>query len=579
MKCLWYRPTGKVVETLAKCTWPTVLRKAFLLLTATVLVAASLDSDKKGTEDSCLDSPYTKQTISFFEKAGSALTICAQQDCSRLAKSQVNKITIYLRNLTLESVPDQMTEGMAFTRLIFNNGAKSSQSTEVSNREVVKKVFKALGTLVTFKLTFFKFTEDTEPCSDVAADTAGLKKTTAEFLMEESGTRTGTSRILKAVTTHLYFRAVSDYSMDWVLPCLDLSECIFHLYIHEVPAIKSLLFLDHLNPKGVFALWVYNAKELKNLDCTLLKRQQVLNGLEVCKTPEDLFGSTETLRGIAGKSWRSLALDAKLWKGVAHQITNSFAVKELAITVSFTLDSDRFWGKVYRMQASVKTLKLRLINPNDSPKSKKTLKDLMEWIARCFVDVTALWFIDAHNQCPPEFLTYHHISIDPLLPNLKHLHYKLVGGKVLQLYRAGSTLWISPEAYSSWAQGGLNRSIAKICKKAIFSIYGTQCMSFRATAWFSPNPGCFVCQKTVSEFTQMIPMDRPRYIGIVYKKGHAACWTCLANLLREKQKAGGEPLCCLLCGDKIVHSGFNGVIRNSVNGISFFVLSWVDLEI
>ncbi|OAG32041.1 hypothetical protein NEDG_00516 [Nematocida displodere] len=520
-----------------------LVRKAALTLMYTALGVAVLS--RENIDLPYLDSPDTSQTLVFFKASECDLLTCVADGGIHIAKNQWMGTQIRLNNYRLEAIPEQLVQGLKFEHLTISTPPADQPGLEhPRTKKLLKRVFQALSAVHTNSLSLtgldLEDREDTKLLGPV--------------------TKTRPKKHLKLHANHLNLASMSATSMRWLLKCLDVSECELTLHISNAPTIKNLRFLNTFAPKALLFLHVDNAENLANIDCTLLTEKKVLNGLELTGTKKYLGASGKTLKAIRAKHWGQAWLYERLLCVDKHQGQKHDPVDSMSISIDFVLGLDSFWSITYENKAWVKTLKLRLTNRHNRPRSSKTLKDLFAWIDRTFKNTETITITDDDGPSAKTF-RYRYICIDPHLPDLKHLYYEPFAGRVLQRYSPNGILWIASNMYSDWITGRLSQKIHRLCKKKILSIDGSVPTPFLPPACTAPNtnPRCFECKWSLDELSEMMDGEpEPIYVGIACPNGHMACISCLEKITRASPK----PLLCPCCGTIITNPNISAVIES-----------------
>ncbi|OAG31722.1 hypothetical protein NEDG_00197 [Nematocida displodere] len=543
------------------------LRKILVALAAAFLYTAVMGSTTEITTTVVyLDSPYTHQTLAFFMGASGCIleTYTANRQTYICKDQRGSKVEVNLKAYTPETVPEHMVEGMLFESLTIGNMHMhgTEKQHQPLNREVLEKVFRALGTVYLETLAIIGV--------DIEApfqDTNTLPRP-ANALGVPSTTQI--PRIFKVCAEEIELKGMSAEFAGWILGSLDVSESNLDLCIYDAPAIANLLFLDNFNPNSLLTLYLHNLENLTNIDCALLEEKRVLRELTIQGANNYLSASLETLQAISTKAWERLQVPADLWYNIVVLGDSAIVVNSLLLTINFIQAVDSFWGMACARKAEVGSLDVRLLAVLDETPSKKGLKDIFMWVCRCFVGTEEIRVVRSNIPAPTRTAVSSYLYMEPLLPKLKFLYCSPTNGLYLYLYSGKSTLWIVPEAYQEWAWGNLNNQMVRASQEFICPILeSTHPGLFLASPNTSPNPTCLVCGQSVNDFNEMGPQTRPKYLGIVCKAGHMACHPCLNKLSLEKHSAK-ELLHCPECNDEIVDTGINGVIRKNIQGLFNF---------
>ncbi|OAG31531.1 hypothetical protein NEDG_00006 [Nematocida displodere] len=502
-----------------------------------------------------LESPHTARTLEFFGVSGYDLLTRTPSSATspRIAENQWGDIEIHLNKYTLETIPDEIVQGIRFGNLIICAKYSRKEKAWPIKHDVVEKVLRALGTVYADKLAI---------CSII--DVAAPRKRSSLA----PPTCPNTPRLLRVYTPHLELKKLSSAAAGVFLALIDLSACKLVLRMPNACNLTNLGFLDKANPKRILELYVWDAVNLTNIDCEALQDRAVVFDFELLGTTNPVCASPATLQGIASKKWARLGVPADLWNQITSEIratpntnTESLQVGVLTLTVHFLHTIVDFVNRVYGVQVFANSLNLRLANRCSQLRSYRTLKNIFGWVSRCFSGVKEVAVSGFGPGYTPIPTIYQYLCIDTILPDLTRLHYEVTSEQTLHLYSTQSILWIAPNTYFAWASGNLNKEMVEVCSENVVFIGNNT-----ATNPFFPpktpelDPCCFGCQKTVSQFNSAPVKDMVLYLGIVCEKGHMGCNSCLKKLAKKSQ-AGNLRFCCPHCTAQIRTTGFSGVIR------------------
>ncbi|OAG30445.1 hypothetical protein NEDG_01987 [Nematocida displodere] len=549
---------------------PIIIAQLAAIFAFALLGLASRDSSLEDDGRPYLVSPYTDQTIAFFEMSGSTLATRTVETTTYIVKDQYMPIKIYLNSYTLADIPDHLVEGMVFERINIDTQYSHRLQAPLLNTVLVEKLLRAFGrSLHTDRLTISGLGAVLDPETGVnhAHQECELSPNP---IAEDEKTH---PKLLKLYTKHIVLTRVSEASVRWLLPRLDVSECMVDVWLLHVPEITNLRCLDGFNPKTLLKLYVWDADNFTDIDCALLREKKVLNEIGLWETPDWLYASPETLQAIATKHWDSIRMPAAFWCSIVKTMHTTITVDRLILHGVVFPTHDKIGSRVCEEKASVKILELRLTNPNSTRASNMSLSELLVWLDSRFIDTEQITItnINIHNISPLSSHIY--IDIEPLLPSLKRLCYVANISRTFYIYNRKSILWIEPAAYKDWADGKLNTTMAKICSQKILSVSDDIVTPFTPPTDPNPNPTCFECNMSVEEIVKVSPKTQPIYLGIVCKAGHMACKPCLEKLLKTKYASKeAQPQACPLCGDELCGSGVVSVVEKDMDGKTCFDL-------
>ncbi|OAG31718.1 hypothetical protein NEDG_00193 [Nematocida displodere] len=556
------------------------LRKILVALAAAFLYTAVM-----GSGENMESFPLTTETMAFFATSGYPLRTYILHGKTTIDKDQWGDTTIHLNKYTVETVPDEIVQGIKFRHLNIRHPSEFRPWLHQPVRRVLEKLLRVLGSVQIDSLAVIgldmSLSEPTQtsPTQDTNSLANAPKPTSSPTNPKTQDTANKPPRLLKLYSNHIYLKEMNGSSIQWLLARIDASECVLSLTIDRAYKIRNLLFLDVFNPKTLLKLCIWGTANLVSIDCALLKEQKVVDVLGLRGLKKRLYASPETLQAISSKHWAWIHVSPDLWRDIiAERRSQSFDVDYLTIPIDHGYSLDVIYEVGHQMKVSVKKLELRLGPKYYNTRTARSIKGLLLWAGVCFADteeveISGLWFL-----AMPTSTKHQYVYVEPWLPKLKRLHCSPTNGLYLYLYSGKSTLWIVPEAYQEWAWGNLNNQMVRASQEFICPILeSTHPGLFLASPNTSPNPTCLVCGQSVNDFNEMGPQTRPKYLGIVCKAGHMACHPCLNKLSLEKHSAK-ELLHCPECNDEIVDTGINGVIRMSLAGPPIYQLFRLDNE-
>ncbi|OAG31796.1 hypothetical protein NEDG_00271 [Nematocida displodere] len=519
------------------------------------------------------DAQYTQQTLDFFK-----VSDCKLQSRNRngqkymTADQSMSYCQIDIGRYSLETIPDQMIQGMSFMNLTLEN--KDPRVDQPLHKKIVEKIFRALGSILTETLVIegLNISDTAQP---MEVDSQIDMGPSAMGINPEADKATTP---LKLQVSDLRLQNMGESSIRWVLGHIDVSKCELSLCISDVPTITSLQFLDTFNPLVLCELHIRNAVNLTSIDCMFLKECKVMFCLTLSEMAKPVSASAETLRGIAAKSWEFLAVPAEVWYAVVTETRSVISASWLRLTIDFLHRFDAFWSLKPPAKALVRDqLSLTLRNADADKKTKKEagLSNIFSWIDRCISPEVESVEIEGLIEQRPKLSSNQAICIEPFLPRLDRIHLKIGDVSIYRVFHTRNILWIAPDAYSAWQQGKLDSEMERVSKDTVVPISSGQTPRpfLSNVAAQNTNPECFMCHKSVSEIAELTGRARPRYVGIVCEMGHILCTTCHESLCWRKDKS--HPiLCSTHCQPPVLDLDGTGAIERNREGKIEFKLVW-----
>ncbi|OAG28829.1 hypothetical protein NEDG_00968 [Nematocida displodere] len=518
----------------------------------------------------CSDTQHIQQTLDFFEISDCMLHSRERSGKKYIATDQsMSYCQIDIGRYSLETIPDQMVQGMSFINLILEN--KDPRVDQPLHKKIVEKIFRALGSikadilvLEDLNLSGTAQPVDVNSQIDMGPSAMGINPET----------NNATTPTLKLQVSMLRMKNMTESSIRWVLGHIDVSECELSLCISSVPTITNLQFLDTFNPLVLCELHIRNAVNLTSIDCMFLKECKVMFSFTLGEMTKPVSASGETLRGIAAKRWGFLAVPSEVWYAVVTVARSAVSVDRLRLSIDLLYRFNAFWSLKPPAKALVRDqLILTLRNADADKKTKKEagLRNIFGWIDRCISPEVEYVEIEGLIEQKPKLSSNQAICIEPFLPRLDHIHLKIGDVSINRIFHTRNILWIASDAYSAWQQGKLDSEIKRVTKDAVVPICSGQTPRpfLSKVARRNTNPMCFMCQKSVSEIAEQINQTELLYIGVVCEVGHVVCNVCYESLLQNNDN--NHPIFCSTQCKPLVHglSGAGAIERNSEGKIGF----------
>ncbi|OAG31270.1 hypothetical protein NEDG_02258, partial [Nematocida displodere] len=238
-------------------------------------------------------SPYTEQTIAFFEKSSAEgrpnQLRTVQIDESRcILRVQAQHLSIYLNKHTLETVPEKLVEGIKFQWLTM----KSDGPVDIA---VLDKILSVFGRINVSWLELADLEID-----EVSSNTDEYPQTPKCVLN----------------VAELWVTSTLKSSIVWFQDRVDLSESQIRLILYCKPDFGNLEVLDGFNAAGITRLMLYDIANLDSLDCKLLREAPLPNGLDIGGSNAGLTPkiSEEVVRGMLTKEWVDLSMPVEVWE-------------------------------------------------------------------------------------------------------------------------------------------------------------------------------------------------------------------------------------------------------------------------
>ncbi|OAG30269.1 hypothetical protein NEDG_02245 [Nematocida displodere] len=324
-------------------------------------------------------SPYTEQTIAFFEKCGSErfpnqLETIQIGEERHILKKQRQLMYIDFYTYTLESVPDQLTQGIEFNKLSISTTAP--ELTRI-NPAVLEKILRIFGTINAETLEFHN--RVTIASSDDLVQP-----------FERSLARHNDSEAAAPLTRCvLNVKNLSVFS-NTVLPIkqfqerVDLSQCQINLTLAGELELDSLEVLDGFNARSIEILTLFSFKRLDSLDCKLFREGPLPSDLRIWSNSKITpMISEEVARNMLANMWVSLRIPVEVWVELMKPSEQPKLLTAEYLTILFCSGSIIPAPVVGMSRATVGFLLIELANEHNLPTSVE-LEQIFDWISTGF---------------------------------------------------------------------------------------------------------------------------------------------------------------------------------------------------
>ncbi|OAG32197.1 hypothetical protein NEDG_02116 [Nematocida displodere] len=536
---------GKVCKKILGCQ-VLCLAVLFVAVGCSDSFSDPLDSSDS-SESEHIDSPYTEQTIEFFEKGRceeypNGLKTIAIFEKRHILKKQFKKMCIYTQNHTLETVPDQLAQGMMFRKITLT----TTHGDVPASLAVLEKILGAFGTLCADKLVFDNLPTNTE--TDGGENRLGNFETTAPLA----------KCILNVSRLHIFTNTAP--AIKWIQERVDLSQCQTYLTIFGGLELDNLEALDGFNTEEILELTLKDFKRLDSLDCKLFREGSLPDGLYMHSkdtlTPKI---SDEVAKNMFAKYWVNLNIPMKIWEELmeSNDQPEHLTVALLRIALEPGCSIPTPVEEVKRVRVSSLTIDF---NNWDSLVTTSHLEQTLEWVSTGFEGLVSLSVLA--RDAPPELTDFarNNRFVISTNPNLKHIEFCAI--ECLHdpnIVPNTNILCFSLEAWELYTKGKLADELgqADLCQLS---------PEHRAIVMSKEEMGgdsdpCHVCLCSADDLRSSSPDTQ---ICILDRAKHTVCARCLDGLIKRGRDSGS--ITCPMCRERVNLSLLKHRIHRNAQG-------------
>ncbi|OAG30745.1 hypothetical protein NEDG_02216 [Nematocida displodere] len=542
MKSKTVRSFGKVFETRLGKVLGKALRCHVLCLIVLCVIVGCAEETVPAPLLRHIVSPYTVQTIAFFERSGSDdwpnMLVSVEIDGQRcILKKQTQAIRISLEKYTLETVPEQLAQGIEFDILIMvpNDRDKIAQF----DPAVLEKILCVFGTICADILDFSNLDLDGSRIKNMIQRMGRSVGRLGRTETPELAPATPITKCILTIKTLLIQKNTLP-TIIWLQKRLDLTQCRINLTIRGELQLKSLELVDRFGAASIETLWVLGINTLGSLECKLLREGPLPEELAILeKTSICPIISEEIAHNIITKEWRALVVSMVMWKKLMNPSNQPklFTAGELVIYIPhygmFTMPPAPSLPVMGDNIATAKSLTIHCYDRNGLVYSP-IITPIIDWISRHFRGLEDLVVGGPYIENNfAEFFQKNQVEITTN-PGLTSIGV----GDVECLYSPPRTevLCLSLEAWKLYKSGKLADELARTQTdlSVLSPEHQTMIMSQEEMAADDDDP-CCVCLSTITDLksdnpnTELCILDSPK---------HPICIACLDDLICSGRRAG-----------------------------------------
>ncbi|OAG29863.1 hypothetical protein NEDG_02212 [Nematocida displodere] len=493
-------------------------------------------------------SPYTEQTIAFFEKSGSE-RLPNQLETIQIAgkrhilKKQSQPMDIDFDIYTLESVPDQLTQGIEFNKLSILTTENRS-----INPAVLEKILRVFGTVNAEILSFHNRVTTASPDDLVQR----FERSLAHH--NDSETAAPLTRWVLNVKNLRVFS-------NTVLPIkqfqerVDLSQCQINLTLAGELELENLEVLDGFNARSIEVLILFYVKRLDSLDCKLFREGPLPSDLRIqSKSTLTPKISEEVARNMLANMWADLIIPMEVWVELFQPGEQPKHLTAEYLKITFSRGSSIPVPVVGMARATVGFLSIELANANSVP-TPTDLENTLEWVSINFEGLKSfgVWAQDV----PPalrDFVRNNQFEITSI-PTLTSI--RVCG---IECMCGSNILCLSLEAWELFGCGKLGDELGQADLSQLSP--EQQAMVMNREEMAADNDACHVCLCSADELRSSSPDTQ---ISILDHPKHSVCCRCLDGMVKARGTVG--PIMCPVCRQEHMLPLFKNQIERNTQGV------------
>ncbi|OAG31269.1 hypothetical protein NEDG_02257 [Nematocida displodere] len=495
------------------------------------------------SEPNYIVSPYTEQTMEFFERSGSDVwgnvLETVQIDGERcILKKQTQCLSIYLNKYTLETVPEHLAQGIEFSTLRIVPHMKSTVAH--FDPAVLERVLKLFGTICADTLIFYNLGFDD---SRIKKKSQRMARLSGKFGRSETPeVAPPTTRCTLSIKT-LVIQHNTTPAINWLQKRLDLSHCLINLKITGKLELENLELLDGFNARSIEALTLDDFKRLASLECKLFREGPLPDKL-VISTPRPIYPkiSEEIAGNIISKEWRLLVVPMPLWKELMKpsELPKHFTAVELRVTLCVNTPSPFPVMGISRATVTHLTI---MFEEHNNLLTRTDLEQTLEWVSKDFEGLRVLQVEAVGEPTLRKFVrtyTFNINTITNLVPTLTGIW--VCGIDCMHIPHGSNILCLSLEAWELYRSGKLADELANSQTDLSVLSPEQQAKLTSQEELAADNEACCVCLCTAADLRSSSPDTQ---ISILDHPKHSVCCRCLDGMVKARGTVG--PIMCPVC--------------------------------
>ncbi|OAG31154.1 hypothetical protein NEDG_01567 [Nematocida displodere] len=516
-------------------------------------------------------SPYTKQTIKFFDKSKlerwtPVLDTVNINGEEHILKKQPNTKQINLNKYTIGSVPEGLVQEIEFDVLRIVSWSKKTPKR--IDPALLEKIFAVLGGIHAETLELFRL--DISDSGSGVNIVKSLSRLIRSNPLKAENTTPAAEPILTVPIIIKTFRIIDcpEKLIRRLQKQMDLSQSHISLKIDSKLELDSLELLDGFNAAGVEALVCYYFLRLDSLDCRLFREGPLPDEL-IIKSPNSLNTkiSEQIAQKMVDKHWKKITMYVRTWEEL---------MKPTGPPMQITLDKLTLFvpscGDIADLQngtfpslgdnlTTVNTLTFFVYNESH-PVTVPVLVRTLVWISTYFRGMEVL-MVGSENLTLDlkAFIlsSQFEITTNPALTSIRVDVFECLAS----LKKKEAILGFSPEAWALYREGKLANELTQSqTDLSQLSAEQQKMVMSSEPALDKSEPACNICRETYDELRDSSPKAT---IYILDQLLHRDCTSCLKWLAKTGEKYGYIN-CPGSCGGKITLPMVKHEIQQNAQG-------------
>ncbi|OAG31086.1 hypothetical protein NEDG_01860 [Nematocida displodere] len=514
-----------------------------------VLLYMARCTEEPDTATNYITSSWTEQTIQFFSLSQSQGLYAGLETSQILGEPHILKrqsapVHIILEAYTLESIPEELAEGIVFEALTIESISPDRENP--ARRLLMKKMLKSFGTICSRTLTLCNLDiHDLKVCAQITQQmNRGLRFLRGLLTSKEPEDKKPEHRCILKIR-NLNIVLVTTTTIGWWQRHLDLSQSRINLVMRGWVSSDSLEFLDRFKAKSIDRLEIYGLYKLKTMKCKLLQDGPLPNVLVL----ESLFYpdvdiSPQIVQNMRSKHWKRLHIPMSAWGKLMNPSMHfgHLTVDNLTISItSYREEADRGLVRLPEFGdnlAMVKSLCLEFYR-TDGFLTCNALLRALDWVSRQFRDLEVLALSSGYKlSTVTKFIeeTQFVIETNPGLASIKVNGIECVH----RTEQSGPILCLSPEVWELYTQGKLGEELTRAGADLSQLTPEQEAMVMRLGGFVGCDMPCLICFSILDKlkYTNLYYCGPRADIYILDHPDDRACSRCLAFLVEDGREVG-----------------------------------------
>ncbi|OAG31295.1 hypothetical protein NEDG_01773 [Nematocida displodere] len=544
MKSTPVRSFGKVFETslgkvFGKALWCHVL----CLIVLCVIVGCA----DEVSETEYIVSPYTEQTMEFFERSSAddwPIVLATVQIGKKkfIVRKQTRNLIIYLDKHTLRTVPKKLVKGIVFQWLTIDSNGPFDPA-------VLKKILCAFGTINAkwLKLRNLEIDE---------ASSYNDKHPIIRTLTQAP------KCVLNIESLQIYTTPKS--SIEWLQERVVLSESPIGLLIDCRPDFGNLEVLDGFSATEIISLTLYGIDKLDSMDCKLLREGPWPDMLHLdCDTPTVPEISEQIIQNMLAKEWMGLRVPISVWKELMKPPAQAKRLTADNLTIYLTPSQAQTLPPVGMNWTAAKHLRIDFRKDN-SLVTITALEQTLDWVSRSFVGLEK---IDVEGLYAPRVTDFvrsniFDITTNPTLTRIRVCGISCLHDPNIIIPRGSNILCLSLEAWELYRSGKLGDELANSQADLSQLSPEQQAIVMSREEMAADDKPCNVCCESLDYLRSSSPDIG---ISILGHPKHSVCCRCLDGMVKARGTVG--PIMCPVCRQEHRLPLFKNQIERNTQGV------------